>query len=116
VGGEEAGDDAPSEDGAVKRVDAAPATSDQAVAEPEEEETGLKPLSERLVSDLTAWRTLALQDAFAQSPDTAYVAVLHAFVLSRFYGYAVPRAWVPLAHRRGQAPGAQCAHGVVRSR
>src|SRR3546814_12270074 len=37
---------------------------------------------------LTAWRTLALQDAFAQSPDTAYVAVLHAFVLSCFYGYS----------------------------
>jgi ParB family chromosome partitioning protein len=56
--------------------------------EAEEEESGLKPLSERLVSDLTAWRTLALQDAFAQSPATAYVAVLHAFVLSCFFGYS----------------------------
>lgn len=59
-----------------------------APAEPEiEEEPGLKPLSERLVSDLTAWRTLALQDSFAQSSDTVYVAVLHSFVLSCFYGY-----------------------------
>lgn len=56
--------------------------------EAEEEESSLKPLSERLVSDLTAWRTLALQDAFAQSPATAYLAVLHAFVLSCFYGYS----------------------------
>lgn len=54
--------------------------------EAEEEESSLKPLSERLVSDLTAWRTLALQDAFAQNPATAYLAVLHAFVLSCFYG------------------------------
>ncbi len=51
--------------------------------EPEEEE--LKPLPERLVSDLTAWRTLALQDAFAQSPEAAFGAVLHALVLSVFY-------------------------------
>ncbi len=56
--------------------------------EGEDEDSGLKPLSERLVSDLTAWRTLALQDAFAQSPATAYLAVLHAFVLSCFYGYS----------------------------
>ncbi len=62
--------------------------SDGGSEEVEEEESGLKPLSERLVSDLTAWRTLALQDAFAQSPPTAYLAVLHAFVLSCFYGYS----------------------------
>lgn len=51
--------------------------------EPEEE--GLKPLPERLVSELTAWRTLALQDAFAQCPQAAFGAVLHALVLSAFY-------------------------------
>lgn len=45
----------------------------------------VKPLPDRLVADLTAWRTLALQDAFAQSPSTAFAAVLHAFVLSTFY-------------------------------
>ncbi|WP_454885411.1 ParB/RepB/Spo0J family partition protein [Sphingomonas oryzagri] len=45
----------------------------------------VKPLPDRLVADLTAWRTLALQDAFAQSPSTAFAAVLHAFVLSSFY-------------------------------
>ncbi len=49
------------------------------------EEDGLKPLPERLVSDLTAWRTLALQDAFAQHPQAAFAAVLHALVLSAFY-------------------------------
>jgi ParB family chromosome partitioning protein len=45
----------------------------------------VKPLPDRLVADLTAWRTLALQDAFAQSPSTAFATVLHAFVLSTFY-------------------------------
>jgi ParB family chromosome partitioning protein len=52
----------------------------------DEEET-LKPLPDRLVSDLTAWRTLALQDAFAKAPATAFAAVLHAMVLSAFYSY-----------------------------
>ncbi|MBE1527921.1 ParB family chromosome partitioning protein [Sphingopyxis sp. OAS728] len=51
----------------------------------EADEEGLKPLPERLVSDLTAWRTLALQDAFAQNPQAAFAAVLHALVLSVFY-------------------------------
>ena len=48
----------------------------------------LKPLPDRLVADLTAWRTLALQDAFAQSPSTAFAAVLHALVLATFYSYS----------------------------
>lgn len=48
----------------------------------------LKPLPDRLVSDLTAWRTLALQDAFAQDPATAYLALLHALVLGCFYSFS----------------------------
>jgi ParB family chromosome partitioning protein len=48
----------------------------------------LKPLPERLVAELTAWRTLALQDAFAREPSTAFAAVLHAFVLGAFYSYS----------------------------
>ncbi|MCF8710330.1 ParB/RepB/Spo0J family partition protein [Rhizorhapis sp. SPR117] len=53
----------------------------------DEEEDGelLKPLPDRLVAELTAWRTLALQNAFAQNPSTAFAAVLHAFVLGAFY-------------------------------
>lgn len=49
------------------------------------DEEVVKPLSDKLVAELTAWRTLALQDAFAQSPSTAFHAVLHAFVLDAFY-------------------------------
>src|SRR3546814_6605134 len=51
----------------------------------EEEGEGLRPLPDRIVSDLTAWRTLALQDAFAQAPAIAFAAVLHALVLGCFY-------------------------------
>ncbi|OJY71592.1 MAG: chromosome partitioning protein ParB [Sphingobium sp. 66-54] len=54
----------------------------------EEDGEILKPLPDRLVAELTAWRTLALQDAFAQNPSTAFAAVLHAFVLSTFYTYS----------------------------
>ena len=53
----------------------------------EDDEDGevVKPLPDRLVAELTAWRTLALQDAFAQNPATAFATVLHAFVLDCFY-------------------------------
>lgn len=51
----------------------------------EEADEGLKPLPDRLVADLTAWRTLALQDALAQNPATAFAAVLHALVLQTCY-------------------------------
>jgi ParB family chromosome partitioning protein len=51
----------------------------------DEEEDGITPLPDRLVSELTASRTLALQDAIARSPSTAFAAVLHAMVLSVFY-------------------------------
>lgn len=44
-----------------------------------------KPLPDRLVAELTAWRTLALQDAFARSPTTAFATVLHAMVLGTYY-------------------------------
>jgi len=56
--------------------------------EDDADESILKPLPDRLVADLTAWRTLALQDAFAQNPSTAFAAVLHSLVLSTFYSYS----------------------------
>lgn len=36
-----------------------------------EEENGIKPLPDRLLTELTAWRTLALRDAFASNPHIA---------------------------------------------
>src|SRR5713101_6684172 len=53
-----------------------------------EEDDGLKPLSERLVTELTAHRTLALRDALANDPGTAFVAALHALCLSAFYRFS----------------------------
>lgn len=54
--------------------------------EPEEEE-GIKPIPDRLMTELTAYRTLALRDALAQDPDVAFLAVLHALSLKLFYRY-----------------------------
>ncbi len=56
------------------------------VDEPEEDE-GVRPLSDRLMTELTAHRTLALRDAVAKDPDVAFVAALHALCLKLFYPY-----------------------------
>lgn len=50
-----------------------------AAAEPEAD--GLKPLSERLVKDLSAHRTAGLRLALAAQPETALVAVVHALAV-----------------------------------
>ena len=55
--------------------------------EPEEDE-GLKPIPDRLVSELTAHRTLALRHALDGHPEIAFVAALHALCLRVFYRYA----------------------------
>jgi ParB family transcriptional regulator, chromosome partitioning protein len=58
------------------------------VSEPQgdaEDDDGLKPLSERLITELTAHRTLALRDALANDPSIAFTAVLHALCLGAFY-------------------------------
>lgn len=57
--------------------------------EDEEEEDGLKPLSDRLVMELTAHRTLALRNALAQDPQLAFLAALHAMTLRLFYRYGL---------------------------
>jgi ParB family transcriptional regulator, chromosome partitioning protein len=58
-------------------------------AEAEDEgEQGLRPLSDRLVAELTAHRTLALRDAVAQAPAAAFRSVLHALCLAAFYRFA----------------------------
>ncbi|MGY3441306.1 ParB/RepB/Spo0J family partition protein [Bradyrhizobium sp. USDA 4473] len=61
------------------------------VAGPEDEDDDdLKPLPDRLVSELTAERTLALRDKLASTPSVAFQAVLHKFcldVFSRYFSY-----------------------------
>lgn len=45
-------------------------------------------LSDRLVAELTAHRTLALREAVAENPDTALLAMTHALALKTFYRMA----------------------------
>ena len=52
-----------------------------------EEEDGNRPLSDRLMTELTAHRTLALREAVANDPDVAHRAALHALCLKLFYHY-----------------------------
>ena len=54
--------------------------------EPEEDE-GLKAIPDRLMTELTAHRTLALRHALGQNPDIAFIATLHALCLQIFYRY-----------------------------
>ena len=80
---------APSEVGTNDGVayDADPATAVEAAPEPAEEDEGVRPIPDRLVTELTAHRTLALRDALAKDPDIAFVAALHALCLKSFYRY-----------------------------
>lgn len=57
------------------------------IEEPDEDDGKIRPLSERLIEDLTAARTLALRNALANEPMTAFIAVLHLLVLKTFYHY-----------------------------
>lgn len=50
----------------------------------DDDDEAIKPLPDRLVSELTAERTLALRDALANAPQAAFLALLHALVLSVF--------------------------------
>ncbi|RWL15119.1 MAG: ParB/RepB/Spo0J family partition protein [Mesorhizobium sp.] len=61
-------------------------TISDAVAEPAEDE-GLAPISDRLMTELTAHRTLGLRHALGAHPDVAFRAALHALTLKVFYQY-----------------------------
>ena len=51
----------------------------------EEEDDAIRPLPDRLVIELTAHRTLALQDAVAAQPQVAMTALLHKLCLDAFH-------------------------------
>lgn len=51
---------------------------------PDDDDDIIRPLPDRLVSELTAVRTVALRDALAGDPQTAFNALLHALCLSVF--------------------------------
>ncbi len=50
----------------------------------EDEDDVIRPLPDRLVSELTASRTVALRDALAGDPQSAFIVLLHALCLSVF--------------------------------
>ncbi|MCA1537710.1 ParB N-terminal domain-containing protein [Bradyrhizobium sp. NBAIM03] len=64
-------------------------TIGEQVAEPEDEDDdAVKPLPDRLLTELTAERTLALRDKLAITPSVAFQAVLHKFCLDVFSRYS----------------------------
>lgn len=85
------------ERGFIRPEDAAPAppASDDEAPQTEEavspandddHDDGGASLPDRLVRELTAYRTASLRDALAQSPETALLCLLHVLVLDAFYG------------------------------
>ena len=64
--------------------DGADADNDSAREEPDDDD-GVRLLSDRLMTELTAHRTVALREAVANDPDVALLAVLHVLCLKLFY-------------------------------
>lgn len=53
----------------------------------DEADEGVRPLTDKLLTELTAYRTLALREALGDEPDIAFLAALHALCLRLFYRY-----------------------------
>jgi ParB family chromosome partitioning protein len=104
----ETDDDEPTTNGVVQR---AVITVGGAPAQPVEEEDDdtVKPLPDRLITELTAHRTLALRNALANEPAVAFQAVLYNFVLATFYRFSSSSGCLEIAIRTptfpAQAPG-----------
>ncbi|MBB4267849.1 ParB/RepB/Spo0J family partition protein [Roseospira visakhapatnamensis] len=98
---------APLPTGAMPEANAPDATQ-LADPDPDPVDEPLRPLPDRLVTELTAHRTLALRDALASHPETAFLAVLHALCLSTFHRHAAASC-LDITGRSGplgaQAPG-----------
>jgi ParB family chromosome partitioning protein len=84
-GEEESETDTESDGTASPSVQRAVITIGGQPAEPEDDEDdSIKPLPERLVIELTAYRTLALRNAVAENPHIAMTAFLHKLVSDNF--------------------------------
>jgi ParB family chromosome partitioning protein len=74
----------------------------------DEEDEGVRPLPDKLLTELTAYRTLALREALGNDPDIAFLAALHALCLRLFYRYGSDSCLEIEAKNicfGGQAPG-----------
>lgn len=106
-------DEQPDADALAERPDADEADGPEQQPEADEEAEELeelgKPLPDRLVTELTTWRTLALRNAVALTPQVAQAAMLHALVLDGFYRYSSAESCVEISVRGGSlgthAPG-----------
>lgn len=75
------------------------------VAEPEEDDDdAVKPLPDRLLTELTAERTLALRDKLATMPSVAFQTVLHKFCLDVFSRYFSQGAAMEVSVRSASFP------------
>ncbi|PZU06100.1 ParB/RepB/Spo0J family partition protein [Sphingomonas sp.] len=92
---------------AIVSVGGAPGTEEP--GEEDEQDDLLRPLPDRLVTELTTHRTLALRNAVALHPQVAFAAVLHALALDTFYHYLSGTSCVEISVRGGSlgthAPG-----------
>ena len=92
---------------AIVSVGGAPAAEE--TGEQDEQDDLLRPLPDRLVTELTTHRTLALRNAVASHPEVAFAAVLHALALDTFYHYSSGTSCVEISVRGGSlgthAPG-----------
>jgi len=92
----------------VERPTASASGASASTTEAPEEEDGIRPLPERLVTELTAHRTLVLRDALAGDPEAPYLAVLHALACKAFYRFGSSSCLEIEAKSTGfatQAPG-----------
>ncbi|KAB2739935.1 ParB/RepB/Spo0J family partition protein [Brucella anthropi] len=78
--------------------------------EDDDDDDGIKPLPERLVIELTAHRTVALQEALANNPHVAMTALLHRMVMERYH-YSAPTGCleVSVRHRYLSSQGSDLA-------
>jgi ParB family chromosome partitioning protein len=85
--------------------DAAPAKA----AKPARQPGQAAPLSEKLVAELTAHRTLALRDALGDAPDLALTAVVHTLAATTFFPYSGSVSCIKVTphsqYLGGHAPG-----------
>jgi ParB family chromosome partitioning protein len=85
--------------------DEAPAKAAKPAKQPGE----MAPLSEKLVAELTAHRTLALRDALGDAPDLALTALVHALAAAAFFPHSGAVSCIKVsAHSQylgGHAPG-----------
>ncbi|UAK25312.1 ParB/RepB/Spo0J family partition protein [Sphingomonas nostoxanthinifaciens] len=105
---EQQDDDADADTGtAIVSVGGAPGADNG--GDEDEQDDLLRPLPDRLVTELTTHRTLALRNAVACHPQVAFAAVLHALTLDTFYHYSSAASCVEILVRGGSlgthAPG-----------